>query len=122
MSLTIKQKQNIFIVFAMLFGITTVYHLIAVFFKINDSTQLRNLIFVGINIICIYGILKRPKWFVFFFATLFVQQCYSHGTDLYKIWMEKGKIDWISILDLVMLPTILFFLIEDFKKKKSVGN
>ena len=122
MGLTIKQKQTIFMVFAILFGITALYHLVAVFYNINDSTPIRNLIFVVINTICIYGILKRPKWFVYFFAALFVQQCYSHGTDLYKTWMEKGKLDWISLLDLVILPTILFFLIKDWREKKEAGN
>ena len=116
--MTTKQTRIIFIVFAIMFGTTAMYHFGAVFFKLNDSTQLRNIVFVVINLVCIYGVLKRPLWFIYFFSVLFIQQSYSHGISLFVTY-KSGKMDWISILDLVLLPVILFFLISDLRKKKA---
>ena len=113
----IKRRETIFKVFAVFFLITAIYHMVAVFFKINASSIFRNILFMVINLFCVYGLLKRPAYFVYLFCVLLVQQCFSHGKDLLNNW-HNGKIDWISILVLVSMPVMLFYLIKDLKNKK----
>src|SRR5436309_2141551 len=97
MRLMIKNSPKLFIAFAFLFLLAAIYHLAAVFFKIHPdesgSSASRNILFAVINLICVYGIIKRPKWFVFAFAILLVQQYFSHGISLYDYWTEENKID-----------------------------
>jgi hypothetical protein len=107
-----KARDKLFKVFAALFLIAAVYHVIAVFYKVDESPIWRHLLFVAINLFCIYGILKRPNFFLFFIALLLVQQYYSHGSYLVSLWNAKRQIHWISILDLIFFSLVLICLIE----------
>lgn len=98
------------------------YHFVGVFYKVDESPIWRHLLFVGINIFCVYGFLKRPKYFVFFIALLYVQQCYSHGTYMFNLWIKTKQIHWISAFDLLLLPIGLICLIEDFKFKNKKSS
>ncbi len=94
----------------------------AVFFKVHPdesgSSAARNILFVIINFICVYGMLKRPAWFIYCFLLLLVQQFYSHGSGLIDGWNEIGKMDWLSLIVVLILPVIMFFLVKDLKDKK----
>jgi hypothetical protein len=103
----------IFIIFAAFFIISAGYHLVALFIKVNDSPVWRNLLFIGINLFVAYCLLKRFRWFIFFFPLLMIQQFYSHGSDLLNMWHAQHKIDWMSLLVLLILPTIFIFLLLD---------
>lgn len=98
---------------------TTLFHFTGVFYKVNDAPQWRHILFVVINLFSIYGFLKRPRFFVFFFCALLVQQYYSHGSQLINVWLEKKEIHWISLFDLLLLPVVTLALIEDYKSKKT---
>jgi hypothetical protein len=121
MLFSLKTRDILFKVFAGFACLTGAYHLVGVFYKVDESPFWRHLIFVGINIFCVYGFLKRPKYFLYFVALLFIQQCYSHGTDIVNLWHQTKKIDWISVFDLLFLLLGLICLIEDhnWKTKKS---
>ena len=82
------------------------------------SCKFGSVFFVGINLLCIYGILKRPVWFIYFFTVLFVQQVYGHGSDIAQQWLKYKTIDWISLLVLLFLPLIFVSLIVDSVKKR----
>ncbi|MCW3109168.1 MAG: hypothetical protein JWQ09_3674 [Segetibacter sp.] len=116
-----KVRNVLFNVTAVLLFLTAVYHFVGLFYKINDSPTWRHLLFVAINLFCVYGFLKRPKYFVYFVVVLLVQQYYSHGTYLVKLWIEKRQIDWISVFDLLLLPVALICLLED-RKMKTLSN
>ena len=107
------KKNTLFVVFAIFFIIPAIYHLVAVFYQLNTSPIWRNLLFVGINLFGAYGVLKRPAYFLYFFAALLLQQFYSHGSDLIDMWDLQHKIDWISLSVLVVMPVIFVFLILD---------
>jgi len=113
MLFTARSKSVLFKVFAALFAITSIYHMAGLFVRINDSPIWRHLLFVDINLFCVYGFLKRPKYFVYLFALLLIQQYYSHGTALVQLWLDKKEIDWISVFDLIILPVALICLVED---------
>jgi hypothetical protein len=105
--------KKIFIVFAVFFIISAVYHLVAAFFKVNESPVWRNLLFTGINLFAAWGLVKRPPWFILIFFFLMLQQLYSHGTDFINLWQLHHKIDWMSAMVLVMMPSIFVFLLLD---------
>jgi len=105
--------KKIFIVFAVFFILSAVYHLSAVFLRINESPVWRNLLFTAINLFTAYGLLKRPSWFIYLFTVLVIQQFYSHGLDLLNRWNLHHKIDWISLAVLVIMPVIFAFLLAD---------
>lgn len=73
---------------------------------------------MGINLLCIYGLLKRPIWFNYFFTVLFVQQIYGHGSDIVEQWFEYKTIYYVSLLILLFLPLIFVSLIVDSVKKR----
>lgn len=114
-----KSRNVLFKVFAVLASMTAIYHLLGLFYKVDESPIWRHLVFVVINLFCIYGILERPKYFVYLVALLLIQQYYSHGTYLINLWNSKKQIHWISIIDLLLLPIALICLFEDSAMKKN---
>ena len=105
--------KKIFIVFAVFFFVSAIYHLAALFFEINSSPLWRNVLFVGINLFVAYFLLRRPRWFIYLFVLLMLQQLYSHGSDLIDLWNAQHKVDWLSLAVLLMLPAIFIFLLLD---------
>jgi len=51
---------------------------------------------------------RRPRWFIWIFGLLLVQQLYSHGLDLVRAWPER--IDWNSVVVLLGLPLVALAL------------
>ena len=115
-------KRTLFYVFAILSLLAAVYHLTGIFYKINDSPIWRHAIFVVVNSFCIYGFLKRPKYFIYFYIVLILQQFYSHGQHLIKLWELEHKIHWISFAVLVLMPIGLICLLVDYKTNKIIEN
>ena len=114
MFFSLKTRNTLFKIFAALAGIVAIYHLVGLFYKVDESPVMRHFLFVIINIFCIYGFLKRPKYFIGFVSLLFIQQFYSHGTYMLNLWLQTKQIHWISVLVLLILPISLFCLIEDY--------
>src|SRR4051812_3698713 len=114
-----KTRNILFIVFTILAALAAVYHFIGIFYTIDQSPFWRHIIFVGINSFCIYGLIKRPKYFIIVVMLLLVQQYYSHGTYLLKMWNEKKEIHWISMLDLILLPILLICLWDESNAKRA---
>ena len=114
-----KTRSILFILFGVVLIAAAIYHLFRIIYKVDDLPVWRHLLFVGIDLFCVYGTLKRPKYFVYFIVIFFIQQYYSHGTYLMNMWNEKKQIHWISVFDLLLLPIGLICLIEDYKVKKK---
>ena len=112
-----KTRNILFKVFAALSCLAAIYHFVDVFYKVDESPIWRHMLFVAINLFCAYGILKRPKYFVYLIVLLLVQQYYSHGTYMVNLWIEKRQVHWISVFVLLLLPIALICLIEDCKMK-----
>jgi hypothetical protein len=111
-----KILNIIFYFFAALGFIVMLYHLKGIFFPNSITPAWRHAIFVVINAIGIYGVLKRPSWFIYFALVLTVQQFYSHGSYAIHLWQTQNKLHWISIADLILLPILLLLLYIDKKK------
>jgi hypothetical protein len=111
--------KALFIIFALFFFISAAYHLVAVFVSVNESPVWRNLLFVGINAFTGYFLLKRPRWFIWFFILLMFQQLYSHGSDLINAWNSQHRIDWMSLMVILVMPAIYIFLLIDRTAKQN---
>lgn len=111
-----RAKDIFFVVFAILAAVAALYHFIGNFYKINSSSVRRHIFFIFISIICVYGLLKRPAWFILFFFVLLVQQLYSHGGDIIWHWRHGYHIDWISVAVLTFMPVVFVLLLLDRRK------
>jgi hypothetical protein len=105
-------------IFAGIFVLTALYHLLAIFIHLNELKKWRNLIFVGIDLLIALGVWKRPAYFVFIFALFLIQQYFSHGNDLIQLWELKHKIDWSSVFTILYLPVVFSFLIADWRQRR----
>ncbi|HEY4786321.1 MAG TPA: hypothetical protein VIH57_09730 [Bacteroidales bacterium] len=110
-------NNRVFVYFS--FGIVAfgIYHLIGIFYKIDMSPAWRHGFFFALSIFGIYGVLKRPRYFVFLFPIIVGQQLYSHGTDFINYWTLNHRIDWLSLFVLVFMPTLYALLVMDLNKK-----
>src|SRR6476619_2818419 len=90
-----KTRHILFIVFAVLAFAAMLYHTIGAVQPFDDTPAWRHTIFIGVCTICTYGLLKRPRWFVWFFGILTVQQLFRHGTHLVHL-LEAGKFNIID--------------------------
>lgn len=112
------KTPKIFFVFALVFTCTALFHTLGAFLALDSSPPWRHALFACINATCVYGVLIRPRWFVYAFAVLLVQQIYSHGADLVAA-NRAGHLDVTSLLDLLGLPVVFAFLLRDFRRSSK---
>jgi hypothetical protein len=110
-------REWLFKIVSALSLIIAVYHTVGILYPINSSPPSRHFVFVFICLICVYGFIKRPKVFIYFFFILLVQQFISHGRSLIVQWSDYNTIDWVSLLLLILMPFIFFNLFIDLKSK-----
>lgn len=110
-------RQVYFKLFAVFCFITALYHVVGIFYKINDAPAWRHLLFVGINLFCAYGILKRPMYFTYLFGVLLIQQYYSHGGSIVRTWTENKQVDWLSVAVLTTMSITMILLVQDARAK-----
>lgn len=112
-------RQLLFKFVSVLSLVIAIYHLVGIFYQLDQSPPWRHAVFVIICLFCYYSFVKRPKYFVYFFLALTAQQFYSHGGYFISQWFHYNKVDWISLLLLVLFPIILINLIFDLKSKNT---
>lgn len=112
-----KIYSLIFFIAAVLNIGVLLYHAIGIFYPPDSSPYWRHAIFVIVNGICLYGIVKRPIWFTWFVGILTIQQWYSHGSFALELWKKQHIIDWISIGVLIFMPVFFLLLLTDQKVK-----
>jgi hypothetical protein len=110
-----KFLNIIFYAFAIISFIAMVYHIKGVFYPTTVTPAWRHSIFVFVNIISIYGVIKRPRWFIWFAIILTIQQWYSHGSYALHLWQTENKIHWMSVGDVILLPVLVWLLFIDRK-------
>jgi hypothetical protein len=77
-------------------------------------------LFVVINVLAAVGMWRRPRWFVYAFAVLCVQQLVSHGAWAWDAW-KLGRSDWRSWMVLVTMPLMLIALGADARRQGRAG-
>lgn len=111
----LAKTPKLFLAFAFIFACTAVFHALGVVLTLDSSPHWRHALFACINAACVYGVLSRPRWFVYAFAVLLLQQLFSHGADLVAA-NRAGHLDITSLLDLIGLPVVFAFLVRDLRR------
>ena len=114
-----KKINNIsFVVFAIFSLLAGLYHTRGLFYPNGITPAWRHVLFILINTVCVYGFLKRPKWFIGFLGLLTLQQWYSHGGYAIGLWIKTHTIHWISVGVIVLLPLEFLLLLADSRKRQ----
>lgn len=113
-----EYRPLLFRIASLLAFIAAAYHFIGLFYPVNSAPLWRHLLFIFIDSLCAYGLMKRPNYFVYFFFLFLVQQFYTHGGRLLNQWNDHHTIDWISILVLLFMPTVFVNLILELKQRR----
>jgi hypothetical protein len=71
----------------------------------------RHGLFVAIDSLFAALLLLRPRWLVFPFSVLTIYSLYSHGSHASTWWHIEGRVDWLSLGVVVVLPVMLIALI-----------
>jgi len=75
--------------------------------------------FVVIDPVTAYFLLRRPDWFPYAFAALTFQQIYSHGTEALIVWRASAALDYVSLIIILLMPSLLVLLVYDALTRKS---
>lgn len=116
-----RESNRLFVVFASFLGVAAAYHFIGMFGKVNNDPPWRHALFVGIDLLFAYGLLRRPPYFSWLFLAFLVQQYYTHGGKLLHRWEQQRTVDWISLVVLVTLPVVFFSLRKEAKGKREAA-
>jgi hypothetical protein len=101
-----------------LFVITAGFHVAAIVSPglAPDSPPLRHAVFVLVNLFVAVGLLwRRPRSafaFALVFSLLTLQQIESHGLALVSAFRDEGRIDWMSIGVLLVMPLTAYALLR----------
>jgi len=114
-----KARHILFIVFAALAFAAMLYHTIGAVQPFDDTPASRHTIFIGVCTICTYGLLKRPRWFVWFFGILTVQQLYSHGSHLI-ILLQQSRFNIIDAAVILLTPVVFILLLKERKMNAPI--
>jgi hypothetical protein len=80
----------------------------------------KHALFIGVNGVMSVGFALRPRWIVFVFAALTLEQLWSHGSYALGTWRAEGRVDWASTFVLVSMPLMLALLARDAFKRSPV--
>jgi hypothetical protein len=117
----LNSLKSIFQIYAGICVMVGCFHLIGIFYPINSSPEWRHALFVGINLFCVYGFLRRPRFFIYFFCLLFVQQLYSHGGAAVAIWNKQRAISWVDFGVISFISVALILLFKERRKGSTNG-
>jgi hypothetical protein len=109
-----KARHISFIISAILAFAAMLYHTVGAVQPFDSTAAWRHMIFIGVCTICIYGLLKRPRWFVWFFGILMIQQLYSHGGHLILL-LRENRFNPLDTVIVFVVPLIFILLLTDKK-------
>jgi hypothetical protein len=107
--------RALFTLLALLSLAAAVYHFIGLFQPLNGSPPWRHGLFVAIDLSCAYGFLRRPRWFVWFFGALAMQQGYGHGSSLLRT-LAEGHVAWIDLGVVLFMAIALISLVIEARR------
>jgi hypothetical protein len=89
----------------LLFG-AAAFHVVRVLAPLEGDTSspLRHALFAVVDALMGVGLLTRPPGFSFWFGLFVLQQVYSHGIAALRAWLDRGAIDVLSLVIVVLLP------------------
>jgi hypothetical protein len=116
----LANREIIFAASAVLFLGAGAYHLYGLIASLADpGLAAFHAAFVVIDPVVAFLLLRRPDWFPYAFAALTIQQIYSHGAEAVTAWREMSMVDYVSLLIIVFMPSLLVLLVYDALLRKS---
>jgi len=113
-------REGVFAASAILFIGAGVYHLYGLIASLADPQLAAfHAAFVVIDPVTAFLLLRRPEWFPYAFALLTAQQIYSHGMEALSAWRAMSAIDYISLVIIIFMPSLLVLLVYDAVHRKS---
>jgi hypothetical protein len=114
-------NDTLFRIFAAMIALAGLYHMLGLVMPaISPQTPAwRHALFVGINIATAWLMLRRPPWFWAVFAVLTLQQLYGHGGKIIRVWQSVGRIEWISLLVVILMPIMAVLLYRDWRLSRE---
>jgi hypothetical protein len=107
-------RYMVFAASAVLFTGAGAYHLYGLIASLADPQLAAfHAAFVVIDPVTAYLLLRRPDWFPYAFAVLAIQQIYSHGIEALTAWRASSAIDYVSVVIIVLMPSLLVLLVYD---------
>jgi hypothetical protein len=79
----------------------------------DSSSPTRHAVFVGLNLLTAAGLLLRPRWFVFPFAALVLQQLHGHGGRALADLQASGAPRAEDVVVVLAMPLLLGLLVAD---------
>ena len=110
-----KKIPKVFIAAIVLSVAAGLFHLVGLFYNVNDAPMWRHGLFVVINFLCAFLFIKRPGFFVYLYTLFAVQQYYTHGKKLLEGFSEPKNI-W---LDFFVLLFVAIFLVNLMLEKRG---
>jgi hypothetical protein len=109
---------------ALLFAGAALYHLLAVLAPSLGifGVRWRHLLFVAIDAGFAGLLLRQPRWLVFPLSALTLYSVYSHGTGAWRLWHREGRVDWLSLGVVTVLPAILWLTINHRSSQKPSSS
>ncbi len=114
-------SETPFRIFALFFIAAAVYHFAGLFYPVNSAPVWRHGLFVVINLLFAWGMLKRPAWFIYVFFVLLLQQLYGHGSALLNHWHQTQHLAWIDLAVVIATPVMFTLLLWEHLNKNKTG-
>ena len=80
-----------------------------------------HVVFIFIDSALVWLFLRRPSWLVWAVALLTVQTLAGHGCGAWRLWVEQGRVDWISVAVSIGTPAVLLLLFLDWRDRRRGG-
>ena len=93
--------------------ITLFYQFFNLYFAGPDSSISRRFFFILINLVLLYGVIRRPFWFVWFWGIMTLQQLISHAIHFTN--HLENQIEWVDLIIMLAGPVIFIWLWMDEK-------
>jgi hypothetical protein len=120
--MSVTNRQPYFVALAALSAGAAAYHVAGVAGQIpSDGSPLwRHALFVAIDLLGAWYLIRRPIALLPAFVVVVCQQYLSHGSRAMRWWNEFARIDTLSIGTLVMLTVALVLLMLDARDRSTL--
>ena len=105
----------------MLFVVAAVFHAIGLFAPewVSPEPRWRHAGYFALDLLNAVFILRRPTWQVALLWAITAEQLQSHGEAAYEAWARAGRIDWISLTVLVIMPCVALLTTIDWAHRRA---